>query len=136
MEERGLDAKIAKGKLTCFGGKREMNESPVECIQRECKEELAWSPSNLKHALNFYVDGKLVAYFYEAEAPPKDFPLKYEIVSYGAVIFIALFRIHFIIYLLCAYIRIINFREEEEYMWIHVTKIYHLGTRVCSRHGN
>ena len=40
LEARGDDANVAPNKLTCFGGKREQNESPVDCILRECREEL------------------------------------------------------------------------------------------------
>ena len=40
LEERGAEASVAAGKLTCFGGKREAQEAPLECIRRELREEL------------------------------------------------------------------------------------------------
>ena len=61
-------AKVAKETLCCFGGKREVGETSVECIMRECFEELKWVPSNinnnLKFVCDFYVDNILVARFF------------------------------------------------------------------------
>ena len=37
--ENRIKASIANKKL-CFGGKREVGETPMDCIKRECKEEL------------------------------------------------------------------------------------------------
>jgi len=60
-------AKVAKETLCCFGGKREVGETSVECIMRECFEELKWMPSNisnLKFICDFHVDDVLVARFF------------------------------------------------------------------------
>eukprot|EP00472_Partenskyella_glossopodia_P001304 CAMPEP_0197526250 /NCGR_PEP_ID=MMETSP1318-20131121/17007_1 /TAXON_ID=552666 /ORGANISM="Partenskyella glossopodia, Strain RCC365" /LENGTH=196 /DNA_ID=CAMNT_0043080333 /DNA_START=71 /DNA_END=657 /DNA_ORIENTATION=+ len=79
VEKRGSDAKIAAGKLTCFGGKVEEGESPESCILRECQEEMGWRPSHIKRAVDFYVDDRLVAWFYEAQAPRSTESLQFEV---------------------------------------------------------
>lgn len=80
FESRPADAKVAAGKLTCFGGKREPAEAPADCLLRECKEELGWVPdaAQLRRACDLYVDGRLIAWFYEAPGPPADAPLSFE----------------------------------------------------------
>lgn len=40
MEQRSAVAKVAAGRLTCFGGKRELDEPALACIERELVEEL------------------------------------------------------------------------------------------------
>jgi len=80
MEER-QKAKVAMGKLTCFGGKREPSEAPLRCVLRECREELGWVPAAApRRAVDLYVDGELIAWFYVADAPPRDIqpPLTFE----------------------------------------------------------
>ena len=109
FEKRGEDATVAAGKYTCFGGKREENEAPFDCITRELKEELgiavvegkddeedgAAGPSSskrakreetgkaeiasdtLERAVDLYVDGELIAWFYAAPLE-RDTPLVYE----------------------------------------------------------
>jgi len=78
VEERGGDAKVAARKLTCFGGKREQDELPGECIRRECDEELAWLPRGMVRVCDFYVDNELVAWFYEARGPLEGDQLTFE----------------------------------------------------------
>lgn len=78
MEER-QQAKVAAGKLTCFGGKREPAEEPLSCALRECREELGWTPpATPRRTVDLYVDGELIAWFYEAVAPSRDEPLTFE----------------------------------------------------------
>ena len=78
MEER-QQAKVAAGKLTCFGGKREVAELPLSCVLRECREELGWTPPAVpRRMVDLYVDGELIAWFYEATAPSRDEPLTFE----------------------------------------------------------
>ena len=78
MEER-QQATVAAGKLTCFGGKREPAEEPLSCVLRECREELGWTPpATPRRAVDLYVDGELIAWFYEAAAPSRDEPLTFE----------------------------------------------------------
>ena len=81
VEERPADAKVAAGRLTCFGGKREPGETAEAAVRRELAEELGgWAPAevNLRRAVDLYVDGALVAYFYEAEGPGDDVALSFE----------------------------------------------------------
>mmetsp|Transcript_3430 Transcript_3430/g.8598 ORF Transcript_3430/g.8598 Transcript_3430/m.8598 type:complete len:115 (-) Transcript_3430:743-1087(-) len=61
VEMRSAKAKIAAGQLTCFGGKREPGEDPRKAVLRECGEELGWKPEFVVHAVDLYVDGKLIA---------------------------------------------------------------------------
>ena len=86
FESRGADAVNAANKLTCFGGKIEVAETPLQAILRECREELDWVPpsSALTRCVDLYVDGKLIAYFYFTKAPPADAHLKFEEVRAGA----------------------------------------------------
>ena len=72
VEARGKDAAVAAGDLTCFGGKREAGEEPQACVLRECREELGWEPAAVERACDLYVDGELIAWFYEAAAPARD----------------------------------------------------------------
>lgn len=62
-------AKVARETLCCFGGKREVGETSLECIMRECFEELKWMPSNninnnLNFVCDFHVDNILIARFF------------------------------------------------------------------------
>ena len=80
LESRGADAVSAAGKLTCFGGKIETGETPLQAILRECHEELGWAPrsSDLTRCVDLYVDDRLIAYFYLTKAPSADVCLKFE----------------------------------------------------------
>ena len=105
FEKRGEDATVAAGKYTCFGGKREENEAPFDCIKRELKEELGITvtmpkdeeddgagPSSkraktgkaeiasdtLERAVDLYVDGELIAWFYAAPLDPEGAPFVFE----------------------------------------------------------
>lgn len=80
FESRGPDAVNAAGKLTCFGGKIETGETPLQAILRECHEEIGWAPrsSDLARCVDLYVDDRLIAYFYLAKAPSADVCLKFE----------------------------------------------------------
>jgi dual specificity phosphatase 12 len=65
MEDR-INAKVASGKLCCFGGKRELHENPLQCIMREVKEELGveFNSKFFIRSVDLYVDNELIAYFY------------------------------------------------------------------------
>ena len=65
--ENRIKASIANKKLCCFGGKREVGETPLDCIKRECKEELKWIPdeNQINIVCDFFVDSVLVARFYQ-----------------------------------------------------------------------
>ncbi|CAK0792722.1 unnamed protein product, partial [Prorocentrum cordatum] len=65
LEHRSQSAEVAAGQLTCFGGKREPGEAPLDCVRRECREELGW-------------EGELVAWFFLGAAPPEGAPLTFE----------------------------------------------------------
>jgi 8-oxo-dGTP pyrophosphatase MutT (NUDIX family) len=66
LESRSDDARLAAGKLTCFGGRREDDESPEACLRRELREELNWEPAGLAKQLELWVGGELIAWFYHA----------------------------------------------------------------------
>lgn len=70
LERRPPTAARAAGRITCFGGTREPGESPDACIRRELCEELGWCPEHLEHALVLRRAGRVLAWFYRAEAPP------------------------------------------------------------------
>src|SRR5262249_47954768 len=66
LESRPDDARLAAGKLTCFGGLRESGEAPEACLRRELREELNWEPHTLEKRVELWVAGDLVAWFYHA----------------------------------------------------------------------
>jgi 8-oxo-dGTP pyrophosphatase MutT (NUDIX family) len=66
MESRPDDARLAAGRLTCFGGRREAGESPEACLRRELREELSWEPRTLEKRVELRVARDLVAWFYHA----------------------------------------------------------------------
>src|SRR5262245_22856741 len=57
LESRPDDARLAAGKLTCFGGLRESGESPEACLRRELCEELHWEPRTLEKRVELRVAG-------------------------------------------------------------------------------
>jgi 8-oxo-dGTP pyrophosphatase MutT (NUDIX family) len=82
FEHRGEGAGVARGQLTCFGGKRERDERPLDCVIRECREELGWAPTAHELRTNgiarLIVDGALVAWFFRARSPPSTAELAFE----------------------------------------------------------
>jgi 8-oxo-dGTP pyrophosphatase MutT (NUDIX family) len=64
LESRPDDARLAAGRLTCFGGRREAGETPEKCLRRELREELSWEPRTLEKRVELWVAGELVAWFY------------------------------------------------------------------------
>ena len=66
LESRPEDARLAAGRLTCFGGRREAGETPEECLRRELREELTWEPQTFDKRVELCVAGDLVAWFYHA----------------------------------------------------------------------
>lgn len=65
-EHRGKSNAVQPSRLTCFGGKREREESPRGCLMRECAEELGWTPPEdaVSRAVSLFVNGHLIAWFY------------------------------------------------------------------------
>ena len=108
LEQRSAAAAVAAGQLTCFGGKRNPDETALACITRELEEELGaswWVPPptssptarkrsrdddedfglgstarrpRLHRAVDLYVDGQLIAWFFRARAPARDAALTFE----------------------------------------------------------
>ena len=80
MELRPESAKVAPGRLTCFGGKCEAGEAGIECMLRELDEELGgWQPvAAPKRIVELFVDGVLVAWFFYVEAPARDARIAFE----------------------------------------------------------
>lgn len=66
LESRPDDARLAAGRLTCFGGRREAGETPEKCLRRELREELNWEPRTVEKRVELWVAGDLVAWFYHA----------------------------------------------------------------------
>ncbi|MGE5194878.1 MAG: NUDIX domain-containing protein [Deltaproteobacteria bacterium] len=66
LESRPDDARLAAGRLTCFGGRRESGETPEVCLRRELREELNWEPRTFEKRVELWVAGNLVAWFYHA----------------------------------------------------------------------
>lgn len=66
LESRPDNARLAAGRLTCFGGRREPAESPEAALRRELREELSWEPRELRKRVVLWVAGELVAWFYSA----------------------------------------------------------------------
>lgn len=66
LESRPLCARLAPGRLTCFGGERHPAESPEDCLRRELREELNWAPDTLDKRVELSVAGELIAWFYHA----------------------------------------------------------------------
>lgn len=60
-------SKHAPDKLVCFGGRREQNEDPDQCIARELREELNWCPDELTMTLELWTGEHLRAWFYVAQ---------------------------------------------------------------------
>ena len=81
VEQRPHQAGLAAaGKLTCFGGKREADEAPMDCLLRELREELGgWEPMETpRRVVDLYVEGALIAWFYLAAAPSHRSELTFE----------------------------------------------------------
>ena len=75
MECRDMSAAVAANAMTCFGGKRELNETAIDCAKRECREELAGWESTDKEwrlACNLYVDEFFIATFFVSIGPTAD----------------------------------------------------------------
>jgi 8-oxo-dGTP pyrophosphatase MutT (NUDIX family) len=89
LERRPPEPRFPRGRLTCFGGGRELHESPDDCIQRELAEELGWRvpTAHLRHAVTLIYQGpdrpwrrgplgpgNILAWFYTLDlpAPPDD----------------------------------------------------------------
>lgn len=67
LESRPESARLAAGKLTCFGGRREDDETPEACLHRELQEELNWQPQSIRQQIELWVGEELVAWFYHAK---------------------------------------------------------------------
>lgn len=50
-------------------GKREQGEAPLDACRRELREEMQWEPDHMERACDLFVDGELIAWFFEAKGP-------------------------------------------------------------------
>ncbi len=78
LEQRGADAQFAAGKLTCFGGRCEADESTQDCLLRELQEELSWQPQHLEKAHELWVGDRYVADFFKCKLDVEFNHLKFE----------------------------------------------------------
>lgn len=83
LEERPVTARFAPGLWTCFGGRREGDEAPAECLRRELDEELNWIPRHLSKEVELWVDGQPIAWFFlvgpaptAAQLQPRGYPAR------------------------------------------------------------
>uniref|UniRef100_A0A7S3NKJ1 Nudix hydrolase domain-containing protein n=1 Tax=Aureoumbra lagunensis TaxID=44058 RepID=A0A7S3NKJ1_9STRA len=65
-EHRASSNHVAPGRLTCFGGKRELGESALDCACREFEEETGYflEPKALHFSCLLLVNGIQIAHFY------------------------------------------------------------------------
>lgn len=72
LERRPEGIAHAPGQLTCFGGRREDGEDPGACVAREVREELGIEPPALALAVELWVGGELIAWFYAGTLSAED----------------------------------------------------------------
>jgi len=63
FEHRYPRARHAPGRMTCYGGRRCAGEGLAAGLRRELREELAWNPRRLGHAVDLVVAGRWIARF-------------------------------------------------------------------------
>lgn len=68
MERRPKTKRHAGGKLTCFGGSREIGEDPDACARRELLEELGFSVGPLSRCVVLHTP-RGQAWFYRGTGP-------------------------------------------------------------------
>ena len=71
FETRPATARLAAGRATCFGGARQDQETPEECLRRELREELGIELEALRYCLRLVSGPRLIAWFYTATCPAK-----------------------------------------------------------------
>ncbi len=64
LQLRPTTSRHAPGQLTCFGGRREKNESMESCLQRELTEELKWTPTLYSFACDLWQGDTFIASFF------------------------------------------------------------------------
>jgi 8-oxo-dGTP pyrophosphatase MutT (NUDIX family) len=70
LQLRPPHARFAPAQLTCFGGLREDDEEPVECLRRELAEELSWQPSVADPCCQLWHGSRFIAQFYRVAGCP------------------------------------------------------------------
>lgn len=71
LERRSPHDPVAGGKLACFGGGRDRDETPEETLRRELREELGFAPEPFtRDAVAFVLHTPLgEAWFYQLQGP-------------------------------------------------------------------
>jgi 8-oxo-dGTP pyrophosphatase MutT (NUDIX family) len=69
LQLRPASARHAAGQLTCFGGRREPQESAETCLLRELDEELKWTATTLLPACELRQGRHFIARFFHCPMP-------------------------------------------------------------------
>lgn len=69
LELRRAQAQHAADHLTCFGGRREADESDRACLLRELDEELQWMPTRMEPCCELWQGPTFIARFFRCDVP-------------------------------------------------------------------
>jgi 8-oxo-dGTP pyrophosphatase MutT (NUDIX family) len=66
LQLRPSTARHAPSQMTCFGGRRELNETALTCVRREIYEELAWPIDECVPVGELWKGSRFIARFFRA----------------------------------------------------------------------